>query len=220
MEIQKLQQAWNQLSSIQASKNELGENEIREMLNSRTKNTIERIDRNIRLGSLVLLLIIVFLIINEVFISPMVIEGIDQELKVPVWSSFLDVVVNLLIIILFSLFVYRYFQVKRSCLISCDLRNTLNKIIRILNIYKRLFNLALIVFLLSSIPGFISGLYEGIVLNDIPGQAIPGVVIAGILILFIITGCLFFLFRWGFRRLYGNYLKNLKQTLKELDELD
>jgi hypothetical protein len=203
VEINKLQKAWSQLSSIQAMKNELGEKEILEMLNSRTKNTIDRIDRNIRIGSLVLFLIILFILINDLFISPLLVHDISQQLNVPVWLKILDITANGLIIILFGLFVYRYFRVKKSCLIACELRNTLIKIIRILKIYRRLFGLALLIFLLTSIPGLVAGIYEGIILNEVPVKNLFVVIITGIIVLVLITGCLFLLFRWGFMRLYG-----------------
>ena len=220
MELKKLQKAWTQLSSQQAVNKNIGDKEILEMLNSRTKSTIDRIDRNIRIGSLILLLIILLLLINDFFISPVLVHGINQQLTVPVWLNLVDIAVNVLIIVLFGLFVIRYFQVKRSCLIACDLRNTLIKIIRILDIYRRLFALALMVFLFSSIPGFVTGLYEGLAMNDMSQGSLPVVIVTGVVVLIVITGCMFLLFRWGFRRLYGNYHDKLKQTLKELDELE
>lgn len=220
MDIKNLQKVWNQLSSVSASNKELGDKEILEILNKRTKSTIERIERNIRIGSVILFLIIVFLIINDFLVSPHLLHGIDQHLDIPVWLNVLDISVNSLIVILFVLFVFRYFQVKKSCVGVCDLRNTLIKIIRILTIYRRLFGLALIIFLFSSGSGFIAGLYEGITLHNVPGRNLPVVIFFGILVLAIITGGLFLFLRWGFRRLYGNYLDRLKLNLNELDELD
>jgi hypothetical protein len=42
----------------------------------------------------------------------------------------------------------------------------------------------------------------------------------GMVILLASVSGLFILFRWGFRKLYGNYISKLKETLQELDEIE
>jgi len=220
MELKDLQKAWSQFSASQAGKKELDEEQIRTMLDRRTKNLIERIDRNIRVGFVVIFLIILVLVLNDFILSPWLVEGIDHQLRIPGWLLVLDVGINVLIVSLFLLFVISYFRVRRNCSGTCDLRHTLLKTIRVLNFYRQLFALVLVIFLLASGTGFLVGLFQGIHLNGMLPVNLPVVIAVGMVFLLIITGGLFFAFRWIFRRLYGNYLDQLKQTLRELDELE
>jgi len=69
--------------------------------------------------------------------------------------------------------------------------------------------------------GFLDGVREkGMVLAEIQGNKIALIILIGLLILILITGLVFFLLRWGFRKLYGNYIQKLKHTLKELHEIE
>jgi fructose-specific phosphotransferase system IIC component len=77
--------------------------------------------------------------------------------------------------------------------------------------------------------GFISGMYNGF-LDGVENQGrlfseikIDQLILAifiGLVILVITVGGIFLFMRWGFRRLYGNYIHKLKATLKELQGID
>ncbi|MBN1985868.1 MAG: hypothetical protein JW761_06160 [Prolixibacteraceae bacterium] len=225
MDLKDLKKTWDKL----ASGKELDESEIREMLGKRTKNHIERIDRNIRLGFVVLSLLILVFILDDFLFSPLLMAGISENLSVPNWLLFLGVFSDALILFTFIYFVIKYFRVKRSCDISCNLKETLVKIINTLKIYQRMFYLALIFISITMITGFISGMYQG-TLADLESQGIAFseisirqllvVIVIGLLFLLITVGGIFIFLRWGFRRLYGNYIAKLKLTLKELEEIN
>ena len=228
MELKDLKKAWDQYSSKEKGK-ELDENQIREMLRGRTKSLIEKIERNIRIGFVILLAFIIVFLVDDFIISPVLVEDISEGLEIPRWILFLDVFTNFLIIATFIFFVIRYYRVKKECDISCELSLTLKKIIDTILLYQRLFYFAIVVLVLSTSMGFIAGLYEGviysaqtqgIVIGDIETGKWIFIIFIGLLVLLLLTGGLFLLFRWGFRRLYGNYLQKLKLTLNELKEID
>jgi hypothetical protein len=77
---------------------------------------------------------------------------------------------------------------------------------------------------------FVTGLYSGVDLKAHElGTTLADVgsspemikrIVLGIVILLVFIAALFVLFSWGFRKLYGNYIFKLKETLKELNEIE
>jgi hypothetical protein len=219
MEMNDFKEAWNRFAADSQSKTMLNEEQIRTMLSKRSKNLMERIDYNIRIGFIILLIIIIPILVYD-FISFFTTLNHSASLfTTPLWLVILDIGVNILIISLLATFLIHYFKVRGQCRIGCDLRHSLLKIIGILTLYRRLFTLVLIIIMLESGTGFIAGFYTS-VQNDraLEGFLIPAL-ITGILLLFLLTYLIFLLLRWAFRRVYGNYLCKLQDTLCELDEL-
>ena len=64
MELKDLKKTWKQL----ASKKEWDEDQIRKMLQHRTGNLIDRIDRNVRIGFIVLFILVVLFVLDD-FVS-------------------------------------------------------------------------------------------------------------------------------------------------------
>lgn len=208
---------------------ELDENQLREMLSKRTRSLIERIDRNIKIGFAVLFVLILLFAFDDFLVSPQLVKNMTQGVTVPDWLVFLGVFSNALILTTFVYFVIKYYRVKRDCDVVCDLRETLKQIIETLSLYQRLFYLALVTFMVAIGLSFITGFYEGVYgsieeqgmhFNDIETRKLVLAVTVGLLVLVVIMGAVFLLMRWGFRRLYGNYIKKLKDTLNELEEID
>ena len=219
MEMNDLKEAWNQFSADSQRKTMLNEEQIRTMLSKRSKNLMERIDYNIRIGFIILLIIIIPILVYD-FISFFTTLNHSASLfTTPQWLVILDIGVNILIISLLATFLVHYFKVRGQCRAGCGLQHSLLKIIGILSLYRRLFTLVLIIIMLESGTGFIAGFYTS-VQNDhaVEGFLIP-VLITGILLLFLLTYFIFLMLRWAFRRVYGNYLCKLRETLSELDEL-
>jgi hypothetical protein len=225
MELKDLKKTWEKMSAGR----ELDENQLREMLSKRTKSLIERIDRNIKIGFVVLFVLILLFAFDDFVLSPQLVKNMTQGVNMPNWVVFLGVFANTLIITTFIYFVIKYYRVKRSCDVVCELRETAKKIMDTLVLYQRLFYLALVTFMVAVGLSFVSGLYEGVNANiqdqgaqlaDIDTQQLILIIVIGILVLSIIVGGIFIFLRWGFRRLYGNYINRLKTTLQELDELD
>jgi hypothetical protein len=225
MELQDLKKTWRQMSSTR----ELDEDQIRVLLSHRTGNLIDRINRNVRIGFVVLFALIILFILDDFVVAPMLAGEAEAVAQVPAWLVLLSIFSNTLIIITFIYFAVKYYFVKRSCDTVCNLRETLSKILGTLYIYKRLFYLALITFSLAMALQFISGMYAGVA-YDIESQGIPFsevpvdklllVTGLGLVVLVLTIGGIFLLMRWGFRRLYGNYISELTNTLRELDELN
>jgi hypothetical protein len=225
MELKDLKKAWSSVSSDK----ELDENQIREMLRKRTGNLLERIDRNIKIGFVLLFVLILLFILDDFVFSPQIIEEVGNNYEIPGWLIFISAFSNLLILTTFIYFVIQYYRVKKRCDITCDLRETLLNIINTLRLYKRLFYLALITFTVAIGLSFITGMYtgmeesaaeNGLLISEIPVGRLAIAVVIGLLILILIVGGVFLFMRWGFRKLYGNYIQKLKGTLNELNEVD
>ncbi len=225
MKLTDLKKTWDKL----ASNRELDENQLKTMLGKRTKNLIERIERNIKIGFIILFVLLFVIVLDDFLISPMMMEEVGRNLAIPNWLLFLGVFSNALIFTTFIYFAIKYYRVKRSYDVSCDLKDTLRKIIDTLNIYRCLFYLALISMTITMALGFITGLYQGsfaklenqgISFSEIKMDQLVLTIAISLLFLIIIVGGIFIFLRWGFRKLYGNYIQKLKLTLNELNEID
>ncbi|WP_394706681.1 hypothetical protein [uncultured Draconibacterium sp.] len=225
MELNELKKTWSKM----APSKELDENQLNTMLSKRTRSLIDRIDRNIKIGFVVLLGLILLFTFDDFIFSPETIEKYYSEMPIPNWVLFLAVFGNVLIVTTFLYFVVKYYRVKRQCDVACDLKGTLKKIIETLILYQRLFYLALASILLAMASAFTTGMYEGLNHNaelqglqftDIETSKLILAVLISVLIVVLFGGAIFFFLRWGFRKLYGNYIKKLKATLRELQELE
>ncbi len=225
MELNDLKKTWNKISSGK----ELDEDQLRNMLEKKTKSLIERIDRNVKIGFGVILILIILFSLDDLWLSPQTMQKYYGDIPIPGWVVFIAIFSNILVITTFLYFVFKYYKVKRNCDVLCNLKETLIKIINTLVLYQRLFYLALVTIIVSMGSAFITGMYRGLdhnaevrgmQLTDIePGQLIL-VATVSILLIVLFGGGVFISLRWGFRRLYGNYINKLKTTLKELEEID
>ncbi len=225
MDLNDLKNTWKQISTGR----ELDETQLHQMLSKRTSSLIERIDRNIKIGFAVLFVLILVFAFDDFLVSPEWMNSMTKGVEIPSWLIFLSVFANMLILTTFVYFVVKYQRVKRSCDINCNLRETLKKIIDTLLLYQRLFYLALATFMVAVGLNFISGFYEGLNLEnpEFSGQIAEIdtfkfvlTIALGLVILILLVGGFFLILRWGFRKLYGNYIQKLKATLSELDGVD
>ncbi|MDX9882771.1 MAG: hypothetical protein RBS73_11965 [Prolixibacteraceae bacterium] len=225
MDLNELKSAWNNFSSRDATNHQLDENTLREMLKTCTKNLIDTIERNIRIGFGILFLILLFLIGGNKLFSISMPEGY----AVPPWLNWLDLFNVLILGGTFVYFIIRYYSIRKNFSSISNLRGALNRMIKTLEIYKVLFNMALFILLVVSVVEFITGMYAGAAISaetqggrfaDLDSQQLFWAIIRGVTVLISLVVLVFLLFRWGFNRLYGNHLKNMKATLKELDEIE
>lgn len=225
MDLENLKKTWDKLPATE----QLDENQLKQMLGKRTKSLIDRIDRNIKIGLVVLFVLILIFALDDFLLSPLMIESLNENISVPGWLLFLGIFSNALILTTFIYFVIKYYRVKKSCDTVCDLKETLKKIIGTLKIYQTMFYLALATLLVAIGLGFITGMYTGfsdkvkqlgIPITEVETGGLIGTVLIGLVILVILVGGIFILLRWGFRKLYGNYLEKLKLTLRELQEIE
>ena len=225
MDLENLKKTWNKLPSD----NQLDEVQLRKMLGKRTRSLMDRIDRNIKIGFGILFVLITIFALDDYLLSPLMVDKLNENINIPGWLTFLGVFSNTLIFTTFIYFVIKYYRVKKSCDTVCDLKESLIKIIDTLKIYQTMFYLALVAVLVAIGSGFVSGMYrgfldvvneKGIPLAEIQTDKIIIIVLIGLLILLLITGVVFIFLRWGFRKLYGNYIHKLKLTLQELQEIE
>lgn len=225
MDLENLKKTWDKLPI----EKQLDENQLKQMLGKQTKSLMDRIDRNIKIGFGILFVLIVIFALDDYLLSPFLMKEFDKNLDIPQWLLFLSVFSNFLIITTFIYFVISYQRVKKSCDMICNLKETLIKIIGTLRIYQTMFYLALVILLFAIGTGFVTGMYrgflevvkeKGMLLSEIQTDKIAIIVLIGLIILILLTGVVFFFLRWGFRKLYGNYIHKLKLTLKELQEIE
>lgn len=225
MDLENLKKTWDKLPS----ENQLDEDQLRKMLGKQTKSLIDRIDLNIKIGLVILFVLILIFALDDFLISPLMIESLNENISVPGWLLFLGVFSNALILTTFIYFVIKYYRVKKSCDTVCDLKETLKKIIGTLQIYQIMFYTALATLLVAIGLGLITGMYtgstekvnqRGIPISEVDTGGLIATIFIELVILVILVGGIFILLRWGFRKLYGNYLEKLKLTLMELQEIE
>ena len=225
MDLKNLKKVWDKLPSD----NQLDENQLSEMLGKRSKTLMNRIDRNIKIGFGILLVLILTFALYDYQISPLLLSEPGNNPDIPKWLLFLRVFSKTLFFTTFIYFIIKYYRIKKSCDSVYDLKVTLHKIIETLKIYKTMFHLALISSLFAIGTGFALGLYngflekaneKGIPLAEIQKNEIAIWILIGLLILTVITGTVFLFLQWGFLKLYGNYIQKLKLTLSELQEIE
>jgi hypothetical protein len=226
MDLRDLQSAWSKYALQEEGKYRLGEDTILGLLKKKTLSLIERIDRNIRIGLVILLAFIIYFLIDDLLLSPML---LDRFQDIPAWIIPLDVISNLVFVATFLFFVMRYRGIKRSFSPDTHLRNLLTGILDALTLYRRLFYFAVVLLMINMAISFISGFYQGVKIQaahihggieNLSGTKIAMIAGMGVffLAIFIVLSSLFL--RWGFNKLYGNYLRQTRETLGELDETE
>jgi hypothetical protein len=227
MDLKDLKSAWDTYSSQEMDKHRLGKETILGLLRNRTKSLVDRIDRNIRIGMGVILLFIAYVVVDSLFLTKLPETIVDQTVEYPKWLVPIDIFSTFLIITTYLFFVIRYLKVKKNFSIDLQLKDLLKGILETLQTYRRMFYLAVIILLLNMVVGFAAGLYLGIKIkadalnleiSNLDVTQILSAVGVGLLILVPLIALMFFILRWGFNKLYGNYLQSLNDTLNELDE--
>jgi hypothetical protein len=81
MKLEDLKRAWNQLSSGA----DMDEEQIREMLRHRTRSMFDRIERNIRIGFIILTQLVLLFILDDFFYAPLLLGNLGVDHQVPGW---------------------------------------------------------------------------------------------------------------------------------------
>jgi hypothetical protein len=224
MDLKDLKSAWDTYSSQEADKHHLGKEAIYELLRNRTKTMIDRIDRNIRIGMALILVFIAYVIIDDVYLSKLIIA---EPIHYPEWLIPMDVFLNVIIVTTYLFFILRYIRIKRSFLPDTQLKDFLAGIIDTLATYRRLFYLAVAILLINMVVSFAAGLYQGVKfkadlanggIENLPFSKILIIIGVGLAFLIPLVAVTFYVLRWGFNKLYGRYLVSLNEMMKELEE--
>jgi len=220
MELKDLKSAWAAYSSQEVDKHRLEKENIHELLKTRTKTLVDRIDRNIRIGMGVILVFIAYVIIDDIYLSKLI---LSESMHYPDWMVPMDVFSNVIIVTTYLFFVLRYWRIKRSFSPDTQLNDFLKGILDTLTTYRRLFYLAVIILLINMVVSFAAGLYQGVMsrsegIQSITMSKLMAIILIGLAFLIPLIAGTFFILRWGFNKLYGCYLIKLNETLLELDE--
>jgi len=224
MDIKDLKSAWDTYSSQEMDKHRLEKENIHGLLKSRTNSLVERIDRNIRIGILILLGYIVYMVADDLYFSKIM---FIVPVEYPSWLVPIDVFSNALIVTTYLFFVVRYLRIKRSFSADTQLKNRLSGILETLKTYRRMFYLVVIILIINIIISFTAGIYHGVKFKtdaangeiiDLSFGKIMKIVAFGLAVLIPLISLTFFILHRGFKSLYGRYLVKLNETLQELDE--
>lgn len=205
-------------------KHHLGKESINNLIRTRTKSMVEKIDRNIKIGLAILLTFIAYVIIDDLFLAKLMIK---EPFEYPSWMIPMDVFSNTLIVTTYVFFVIRYLKIRRNFSVDIQLKDILVGILDTLKTYRRMFYLAVVILLINMTVSFAAGLYQGIKyradsisggIENLSTSKIFLIIGVGLAVLIPLIAGTFFLLRWGFNKLYGRYLIRLNETLKELDE--
>lgn len=224
MEFKDLKSAWNTYSSQEMDKHRLGKESIHELLRHKTKTLVDKIDRNLRIGMGILLVFIAYVLFDDIYLSKILIK---EPIEYPQWMYPMDIFSNTLIVTTYLFFVIRYLKIKRHFSVDVHLRDFLIGILDTITTYRRMFYLAVIILLINICVSFTAGMYAGLKftfgntpggMDHIPATKILAMIGIGLAILIPLVAAIFFILRWGFNKLYGRYMVNLNDTLKELNE--
>lgn len=228
MELDELKAAWDKYSSQEVDKHRLGEDGIHEILKRKTQTLVDRIDRNIKIGMGILGLYIVYLVTDYLFLTEYFTKLIvNKNVEYPKWLEPIDIFSTALIFTTYLFFVIRYFKTKKSFSIHLQLKELLSGIQETLATYRRMFYLAVIILLINILLSYIAGVFEGLQLKaDAAGSSVISLsamkilILIGLSLIILVPLILlsFFILRWGFNKLYGQYLNKLDETLQELNE--
>ena len=227
MELIHLKSTWSKYSSAEVNRHQLNETDLHDLLSKRTKTLIERIDRNMKIGFAVLILLTLFFLIDDFLLTPFL--SASNDVVIPNWIVWINGIKTTFILLTFIYFGIRYHSAKRGYNQSNNLKQVLNSIIQILHTYQKLFYMALAILLLVLSISYITGMFigiedaairQGVSIKELNQDQIIKHLGGGLLLLISIIGILFFFFRWGFQKLYGKYISQLEATLQELEEVD
>jgi hypothetical protein len=227
MDLKDLKSAWENYSSQELDKHRLEKEDIRHLLETKSKSLVERINRNIRIGLGILLLFVIYTIVDSLFFTDIPKSVVNQPVEIPGWIVPIDFFSSALIIFTYLFFVFRFVKIKRSFSIDLQLSDLLKGILDTLKMYRRLFYMAVAILLINITIGFIAGYCIGIKINadnvhvavsNLDTLKIISVIGIGLVFLALIVGFTFFVLHWGFKKLYGKYIESLQNMLEELRE--
>jgi glucan phosphoethanolaminetransferase (alkaline phosphatase superfamily) len=195
MDIDNLKSTWQ---ALQTQPEPILENEqIRKLLRGKAKDSISKIKRSILIeGGLAILVSIFFIVNKSWFHSPFIVPYlVTVMLLCMMWYAFM------------------YKKIKKADLQE-NLKQTLQKLISTLDLYLKVYlygSLALVLF-----AAMLPLLWKNVTFADL--LLTKSIVIVGVVLIAI--PAYYFFTKWYIKNLYGNYVNQLKEELKELEDLE
>jgi hypothetical protein len=225
MELNELKNAWGKVSEAKDQNHLVNSDEIRQMLQRKGSGILSNLERNVRTGFWLLGIFIPLTIVDQYIPYECIFQAfLIEKIPTPVSIKIIGIIANCIIMLTFILFVYRYHKLEIRNLAADNMQLALQKVIQLLDTFKKEFYLALIIFSCADSAGFAMGVWQGI--ETIPGLETLNnlkLFVAGIAVLLIIAiliSLIFYIFHKGFNSLYGKYRQQLIGTLNELDETE
>ncbi|MDA3928903.1 MAG: hypothetical protein PF541_08070 [Prolixibacteraceae bacterium] len=230
MELEELKSAWNKVSSTDEKSRQLHEEEFKKILKKRTADISDKIGRNIRIGIGIILGWVCLSFASDFLLTPFIEENINKPYltdEILFYTFLLEIFNYLLIFTAIIIFWIRYNKIEKANIDVFNLKRKLTGIIKAIESYRRMFYIALILICIYIIVSFSSGfiLESNYQINELEIDPKNITFIKWIVIILgytvtlgVLIGIYFLLFNLFFKRLYGRYLKQLKSTLKEIEE--
>ncbi|MCE1199715.1 MAG: hypothetical protein LWW85_12150 [Marinilabiliales bacterium] len=223
MELNEFKKAWQQAHTDKSQEHELDAAKINQLLRRRSSSILSRLDRSVRFGILFLILFFAFTLADQLLPAELIFPAKwKSSLEVPLWINLLEWIVNFGLMLSILLFIVRYRRLHLDRIADQDLKSALEKVLQLLDAFKKEFYLALIILISGIGLGFLSGANKGF--HSIPVSQTPSiavviiVVVAMLVLLCLIVGSIFYIFHKGFNVLFGKYRDQLIQSLNELQE--
>ncbi len=223
MELNEFKKAWQQASTDKVQGKELDAATINELLHRRSTGILSRLDRSVKIGICFLGLFFLFTLADQLLPADLLFPSRwKTTLEVPRWINLLEWVVNFIVMLSILLFVIRYRRLQLQTLANQDLKGAIQKVLKLLDTFKKEFYLAVIILISGVGLGFLTGAdkgFESIKISQTPStMAIFIVVLCMLILLGLLAGSIFYIFHKGFNLLFGKYRDQLIQSLNELQE--
>jgi len=223
MELHDFKKAWQKVNSDKSQSEGMDSATINELLRRRSKGILSRLDRSVKFG-IGFLVFFLLLTLADQFLPANFIFPSDSRVsfEVPRWINLLEWFVNLILMMSILIFVVRYRSLQAKTLADQDLKETIEKVLELLDTFKKEFYLAVIILLSGISLGFLSGANKGfqsVQISQPPSILnVAIVVVAMLLLLGLILGSIFYIFHKGYNHLFGKYRDQLIKSLNELQE--
>ena len=194
------------------------------MVQRRGSGILSKLERNVRTGFWLLGIFLLLTIADQYLPYDRIFPSYMKEHVLTPFLKIIGVIVNCIMMFTFILFFSRYHKLKIKNLAADNMKVALQKVVQLLDTFKKEFYLALIVFSFAQSVGFIMGVWEGI--HAVPGNnamnswQITMTILVIMVVMTVLISLIFYLFHRGFNALFGKYRKQLIGTLNELDETE
>jgi len=223
MELNEFKRAWQKATSDTVQQKELDATSINELLKKRSKGILSRLDRSVKIGIWFLVFFFLLTLADQLIPADLIFPSHwKADLVVPMWINLLEWFVNIVLMLTILLFVIRYRRLQLQTLANQDLKGAIQKVLTLLDTFKKEFYLSVIILMSGVGLGFLLGAtkgFESIKISETPSvMAIVVVASAMLALLGLLIGSIFFIFHKGFNLLFGKYRDQLILSLNELQE--
>lgn len=221
MELEELKNLWDKKNDSES--NNLDDEDLLPLLKKKTHDIFSHLNRSILISIGIIGLIIAYYLLVNYLVPQKLYENIPYVYI----FSYVELILDAFFILIFFNFCWTYSKIKKIDIAEENLKSILEKVLFALKTFKRSFYYGFFVFMPSLSLSFSYGMYYGVHLglaekgksvDEVSFWKIVFIIFLCVLILILITGGVYLLSRWIFKKLFGNYLSLIETDLKELQE--